>query len=199
MRQAFLVRHARHDRLGNILCGRMPGVHLSEQGRAETEAMSQELARRVDAGARVLSSPQARTQETAALLARTLGITVETTAELDEIDFGAWTGRLVADLEPDPAWAAWNTGRATARPPGGESMGEAQARALHLLDRLAREDGPSAILVSHADTIRAALLGVLGMPLDAYDRLVVAPASWSELALWPGGGRIVSINERASP
>lgn len=199
MRQVFLVRHASHDRLRKILCGRMPGVRLSEQGRAEAEAMVQALARRVEAGARLLSSPQARTQETAAPLAQTLGTTIETTAELDEIDFGAWTGCPFADLEPNPAWAAWNTERASARPPEGESMGEAQARALRLLDRLGREDGPPAILVSHADTIRAALLGVLGLSLDAYDRLVVAPASWSELALWPGGGRVVSINERVSP
>lgn len=263
MRQVLLVRHASHDRLGRVLCGRMPGVSLSQEGRAEAEAMAAVLARRVApafaeslteqdrapllplAGRRrevgvvqdramrcllpdphpspqgggesvrfapsdngsptarraicVLSSPQPRTQETAAPLAQALGTTVETSPALDEIDFGAWTGRPFADLEADPAWTAWNTERAAARPPGGESMGAVQARALRLLDRLGREDGPPAILVSHADTIRAALLGVLGLSLDAYDRLVVAPASWSELALWPGGGRVVSINERVSP
>ena len=265
MRQVFLVRHASHDRLGRVLCGRMPGVHLSAQGRAEAEAMAAVLARRISpyvadslsepncspllplAGRReevgvgqveprrlilpdphpypspqgggerarlglsedngpvrrtavhVLSSPQPRAQETAAPIAERLGTTVETSPDLDEIDFGAWTGRPFADLESDPAWAAWNTMRATARPPEGESMGEAQARALDLLDRLGREEGPPAILVSHADTLRAALLGVLGLSLDAYDRLVVAPASWSELALWPGGRRVVSINERVGP
>ncbi len=199
MRQVFLVRHTSHDRLGRLLCGRMPGVHLSAQGRAEAEAMAGALVRRVETGTLVLSSPQARAQETAAPLAQKLGTMVETSADLDEIDFGAWTGRTFADLEPDAAWTAWNGERATTRPPGGESMGEAQARALRLLDRLGRENNPPAILVSHADTIRAALLGVLGLSLDAYDRLVVAPASWSELALWPGGGRVVSINERAQP
>lgn len=227
MRQVFLVRHASHDRLGRILCGRMPGVSLSEQGRAEAEALADALGRRIESEAplltpverqegggapasgenpaaesaaiRVLSSPQTRTQETAAPLAHRLGTQVETADEIDEIEFGAWTGRAFADLDAEPAWATWNAERASAHPPGGESMGEAQARALRLLDRLGCADGPPTILVSHADTIRAALLGVLGLGLDAYDRIVVAPASWSELALWPGGGRIVSINERVSP
>ncbi|MEZ0253048.1 MAG: histidine phosphatase family protein [Methylobacteriaceae bacterium] len=261
MRRVFLVRHASHDRLGKVLCGRMPDVSLSAPGRAEAEAMASALARRLApdlhtspaeqdrapllvlagrreepevaqheapryplrapdshgggertrlapvsdgertprSGIRVLSSPQTRTQETAAPLAQKLGAAIETADEIDEIEFGAWTGRAFAEFASDPAWVAWNAERATARPPGGESMGEAQARALRLLDRLGREEGPPAILVSHADTIRAALLGVLGLGLDAYDRLVVAPSSWSELALWPGGGRVVSINERASP
>ncbi|UYW26514.1 histidine phosphatase family protein [Methylorubrum extorquens] len=261
MKRVFLVRHASHDRLGKVLCGRMPDVSLSAQGRAEAEAMATALARRLApdlhtspteqdrapllalagrreeielaqhearryplpaadsqgggertrlapvsdgertprSGIRVLSSPQTRTQETAAPLAQKLGAAIETADEIDEIEFGAWTGRAFAEFASDPAWVAWNGERATARPPGGESMGEVQARALRLLDRLGREAGPPAILVSHADTIRAALLGVLGLSLDAYDRLVVAPASWSELALWPGGGRVVSINERASP
>nr|WP_245296459.1 histidine phosphatase family protein [Methylorubrum extorquens] len=150
-------------------------------------------------GIRILSSPQTRTQETAAPLAQKVGTAIETADEIDEIEFGAWTGHAFAEFASDPAWVAWNAERATARPPGGESMGEVQARALRLLDRLGREEGPPAILVSHADTIRAALLGVLGLGLDAYDRLVVAPSSWSELALWPGGGQVVSINERASP
>jgi broad specificity phosphatase PhoE len=116
--------------------------------------------------------------------------------ELDEIAFGDWTGKAFSELDGDPAWTAWNTQRGSARPPGGESMGAVQARVGGLLDRLAAEEGPPVILVSHGDPIRAALLGVLGLPLDAYDRIVVAPVSCSELELWPGGGRVVSINER---
>jgi broad specificity phosphatase PhoE len=77
-------------------------------------------------------------------------------------------------------------------------MAEAQGRIGRVLESLA-EDGAPAILVSHADVIRAALLKVLGLGLDAYDRIVVDTASCSELALWPGGGRVVSLNERTAP
>lgn len=201
MRRVLFLRHGSHDRLGRILCGRMPGVSLSEAGRAEAHAVAGALARRfagelAGATVRLLSSPQPRTRETAAPLAEALGVGAELAEELDEIAFGDWTGKAFSELDGDPAWTAWNTQRGAARPPGGESMAAVQARVAGLLNRLAAEEGPPVILVSHGDPIRAALLGVLGLPLDAYDRIVVAPASCSELELWPGGGRVVSINER---
>jgi broad specificity phosphatase PhoE len=198
MRRVLFLRHGSHDRLGRILCGRMPGVSLSEAGRAEARAVAEGLARRL-AGARglhLLSSPQPRTRETAAPLAEALGVEAEIRDELDEIAFGDWTGMPFAALGGDPAWNAWNTARGSARPPGGESMAEVQARVGGLLERLAADEGAPVILVSHGDPICAALLGVLGLSLDAYDRLVVAPASCSEVELWPGGGRLVSLNER---
>ena len=196
MRQVFLVRHGSHDRLGRILCGRMPGVSLSETGRAEAQALARRLAR--SGAGLVLASPRERTAETAAPIAASLGLAVVTEPGLDEIAFGDWTGRAVDDLAAEPAWTLWNTARTTARPPGGESMAEAQDRIGRVLESLV-EDGVPAILVSHADVIRAALLKVLGLGLDAYDRIVVDPASCSELALWPGGGRVVSLNERIAP
>lgn len=197
MRRVLFLRHGHHDRLGRILCGRMPGVSLSETGRAEARAVAAALARRFAGEAVILlSSPQPRARETAAPLAEALGVADAVADELDEVAFGDWTGKPFAECEADPAWAAWNTERASACPPGGESMAEVQGRVGGLLDRLAVEEGAPVILVSHGDPIRAALLGVLGLPLDAYDRIVVAPASCSEVELWPGGGRVVSINER---
>ncbi|MBB2962848.1 histidine phosphatase family protein [Methylobacterium sp. R2-1] len=198
MRRVLFLRHGSHDRLGRILCGRMPGVSLSEAGHVEARAVAEALARRFagERGLRLLSSPQPRTRETAAPLEKALGLSAEIVPDLDEIAFGDWTGKPFAELEGDPVWTAWNRQRGSACPPGGESMGAVQARVGGLLDRLAAEEGAPVILVSHGDPIRAALLGVLGLPLDAYDRIVVAPASCSELDLWPGGGRVVSINER---
>ena len=196
MRQVFLVRHGSHDRLGRILCGRMPGVSLSETGRAEADALARRLTG--TGTGTLLASPRERVAETAAPIAAALGLMVETEPDLDEIAFGGWTGRTFDALADDPLWTAWNTDRATARPPGGESMAEAQARILRVLERYVH-DGDPVILVSHGDVIRAALLTILGLGLDAYDRIVVDPASCSELALWPGGGRVVSLNERIVP
>lgn len=196
MRQVFLVRHGSHDRLGRILCGRMPGVVLSDTGRRETQAVARRLA--ASGADTVLASPRERTMETAAPIAAALGLAVSPEPDLDEIDFGTWTGRALADLGDDPAWHVWNGSRAMARPPDGEGMDEAQTRIGRVLDRFV-EDGAPVVLVSHGDVIRAALLRILGLGLDAYDRIVVEPASVSELALWPGGGRIVSLNERSAP
>ena len=183
MSRVHLVRHASHGRLNHELCGRLPGVSLSAEGRNEAMALASRL--RHSGVQAVLSSPRERALETAAPIAEVLRLKVE-------IDFGAWTGRSFIELEADPLWTAWNAHRAAGRPPGGESMGEAGARALGLLTRL---EGTS-VAVSHCDVIRAVVLGVLGLSPDAYDRVEVAPASVSTLDLWPRGGRITALNEK---
>ena len=190
MSRIHLVRHAAHDRVDTVLCGRMPGVRLGDSGRAQAAALADHLA---ESGATaVLSSPRERALETAAPIAERLGLPLTVAPELDEIEFGDWTGRSFADLGGDPRWTAWNTARATTRPPAGESMDEAGGRAL---EHLAQRPGTS-VAVSHCDVIRAVVLRVLGLSADAYDRLVVAPASVSTLDLWPGGGRLVGLNLR---
>jgi probable phosphoglycerate mutase len=50
-------------------------------------------------------------------------------------------------------------------------------------------------LVSHCDVIRATLLLYLGLPVDAYDRIAVDPASVSTVAIGDWGARVLSLNE----
>ena len=122
----FLVRHAAHDRVGTVLCGRMPGVRLGEVGRAQARAPGRALRER---DRRVRADEPARARaETAEPIAARLGQTVERSEALLEIDFGAWTGSPSRSSTSDPRWAAWNrparsTARRTAR-----RMLEAQAR-----------------------------------------------------------------------
>lgn len=198
MRQVFILRHGSHDRLDRILCGRMSGVRLSETGRSEARGAARLIAARLGGGPlpHLFASPLERAQETAAAVADALGITVETEADLHEVDVGAWTGRPLAELRGEPGWSHWNAARGSARPPDGESAAEIAARMGALLDRF-REDGPPVILVSHAEPIRVAGLALLGLGLDAYDSLALSPAGLCEFALWPGGGRLVAWNERS--
>ncbi|RZK94807.1 MAG: histidine phosphatase family protein, partial [Methylobacterium sp.] len=185
MTRVYLVRHASHDCVHGVLCGRMPGVALGARGHAEAAALAGRLA---GSGAtEILSSPQRRALETAEPIAARLGRPIAVAPELNEIAFGDWTGRSFADLADDPLWRCWNEARATARTPGGESMAEAQGRILGLLERLSG----TCVLVSHCDVIRAALVTVLGLSLDAYDRIAVDPGSLSLVELWPGGGRLL--------
>ena len=79
-------------------------------------------------------------------------------------------------------------------------MTEAQARVLGEVERAHREhpDG-RVVLVSHGDVIKAVLAGVLGLPLDAHARFEISPGSVSALAVWDGGGKVLSMNENAAP
>jgi broad specificity phosphatase PhoE len=191
----YLVRHAAHDRVDRVLCGRMPGVGLGEAGRRQAEALAGWFAGKAPVDA-VWTSPVQRARETAEPIAGRLGLPVRPSDALCEIDFGAWTGQGFDALRDDPRWRRWNEARGSERPPGGESMAEAQARAMAGVER-AREEHPdgAVVLVSHGDVIKAVLAGVLGLSLDAHARFEISPASVSALAVWDGGGKVLRMNE----
>ena len=171
----LLVRHASHDRLGRVLCGRMGGVVLSDQGRREADALGRRLAER--ALAAVYSSPLERTRETAEAVAAPHGLVPEVDPDLNEVDVGDWSGRAFADLRGEPEWAAWNSARAEARAPGGEAMAEVQLRVARVLERLReRHAGQTVAVVSHGDVIKTAVAAALDLPLDGLHRFDIAPA-----------------------
>jgi probable phosphoglycerate mutase len=194
MTRLLLARHASHAVVHGVLVGRDPGVHLSAAGQAEAAALARRVAR--EGPVALYTSPQPRCRETAGAIAEACGLIPEVCDAVDEIDFGEWRGRSFADLDADPRWAAWNASRGTARPPGGEAMHEAQSRALRWIGTLAGTHGDVTIIaISHADVIKAAVLAHLGLGLDAHHRFEVAPASLTALSLWPGGGRLLFLNE----
>jgi probable phosphoglycerate mutase len=190
----FLVRHGAHDRLGRILCGRMHGVTLSEEGRRQAAAVAAWLGGETLEA--VYASPLERTRETAQPIAAAVGVTATLDPDLSEIDFGEWTGKAFDDLDGDPAWAAWNRARALARPPGGESMVEVQSRVRHWLDLTrARHPMGRVAAVTHGDVIKALLAAVLGFSMDQHDRLEVSPASVTTLLVGDWGMKVMGVNE----
>ncbi|MFH5923586.1 histidine phosphatase family protein [Roseomonas xinghualingensis] len=190
----FLVRHAAHDRVGSVLCGRMPAVNLGELGRRQADALADRLGgERISA---IYTSPLERARETAAPIAQRIGLHPQASDPITEIDFGRWTGRSFDSLGSDPDWTRWNESRSTARPPGGESMGEVQSRVTGELSRL-QQDHPEGriVLVSHCDVIKAALASHLRLSLNDLGRFEIAPASVSILVAWGSEGKVLGMNE----
>ncbi|MFL6856849.1 MAG: histidine phosphatase family protein [Allosphingosinicella sp.] len=192
---ALLVRHAAHAELGSLLSGRRRDVALSREG-LEQAAIVADLLSTAPLAA-IYSSPRERAWYTARDIAEPHDLKVAIADGLDEVDFGAWSGRSFAELEGDPDWQAWNEARGSARAPGGETMGEAVARAVASLAEMAREhDGGTLVAVSHCDIIRGIIAHHLGLPLDHLLRFDVDPASVSRIAIGAWGARIISVNER---
>ena len=190
----FLVRHAAHELVDRVLCGRMPGVSLGEEGRSQARRVAERLAR--ERIAAVHTSSLERARETAAPIAERLRLAPEVHEALNEIALGEWAGRSFEDLSQDPRWQSWNSARAVSRPPGGESMLEVQARAVGHLERArAAHPDQAVVLVSHADVIKAALLYFLGMPIDGYRLFDISPASISTLVIGDWGAKVLSMNE----
>lgn len=147
---------------------------------------------------RVVSSPLDRALATARAIAAACGLAPPEPGEaLTEIEFGSWTGRAFASLADDPAWRAWNDERHRARPPGGESMAEAQARiAGWLRTTAAARPGETIAAVSHADLIRAAVAEVLGLTLDKLLRFDIDPASITTMVVGDWGARLLGLNAK---
>jgi probable phosphomutase (TIGR03848 family) len=193
----LLVRHAMNEwvKTGK-LAGRTPGVHLNEQGEEQARRLTERLAGYPIQA--IYASPQERAQETAAALAERLGLSVEISAGISEVDVGEWTGQKLEELAKTPEWRLVH-GRPTAmRFPGGESIWEMQHRVVDEIERLAVCHAHQMIVVvSHADAIKAALAHYLGLHLDLFQRLMVSTASLSTLVFGPMGGLVVSMNDTA--
>ena len=168
---------------------------LSSEGLEQAEIVGDLLS--VEPLTAVYSSPRERAYYTARSIAEAHDLKVQIADGLDEVDFGDWTGMRFDELEGDPGWSEWNEQRGSARPPGGESMGEAVERAAEALETIASgHDGEMVACISHCDIIRGLIARTLGLSLDNMLRFDTDPASVSRLALGNWGARIMTVNER---
>ena len=193
--------------MDDILLGRQLDAALDAHGAAQASALAESFSqRRIDPA--IYSSPRRRTRQTAAAIAARSGADVQVHAQLDEIDFGSWAGRTFASLATDIDWRAWNTNRAEAATPGGETIASVQQRALALLHAIdAAEPSHPVVIVTHSEIIRSLLFYCLDVSPNRFGRLAIDPASVTTLELFgdtPLRGappcsdrfRVVAVNER---
>jgi probable phosphoglycerate mutase len=193
-----LVRHGTTATTGKVLPGRARGLHLSDQGRAEAAKAAEALSSMTVSA--VYSSPLERTRETALAISERLGKPVVTERGLIECDFGAWTGESLAQLRKLPEWQTVQRWPSGFRFPGGESFVELQSRLTDTVGRICRtHPGQVVVAVSHADCIKVVLASVLGVPLDLFQRIVVAPCSISTVVYGPAGPSVLAMGVSAGP
>ena len=182
--RVLLVRHGQTPTTGSVLPGRAPGLHLSERGRAQAERVGAQLAELATAPIALYCSPLERARETAAPIARALGLRVRADRGLLECDFGDWTGQSLSRLRRTREWRAVQHAPSTFTFPGGESFAAMQHRMWTTIERLASAHrGETVVLVSHADPIKAAVTFAQGVPLDLFQRTMISTCSISAIAL----------------
>ncbi len=150
---------------------------LTALGREQAERQRRTLGALDLSGVAAFSSPQGRAVETAGIAVAPLVAEVRTDPRLREIDVGAWTGRLRAELHPAGAAAEEFDADDIALyggAPGGEGLDALRGRCAAFLADL---DGP-AIVVAHGITGRMLRVVALGLGEDA-------------LADMPGGQGVV--------
>jgi probable phosphomutase (TIGR03848 family) len=190
----LLIRHGQNDMVGEKLAGRLPGVHLNEDGKAQARRLAAETAHlQLKA---VYSSPLDRARETAEPIARVHDLDVELMPDLLEIDFGDWQGKRLKRLKKGRLWKTVQSHPGDFRFPNGESFAEAQARVALSLTELSEQHGKGDLIacVAHSDVIRLAVAYFLGLSLDDFQRLRISTGSVTIMYLHEGQAFFNAIN-----
>ena len=163
-RRVFLVRHGETERSVTRRHTGRTDIPLTEEGRRQAKQLADRLAgERFDL---VLVSPLQRARETA----RLGGFAIEEKAggddsvvdlepDLMEWDYGAYDNMTAVEIRRDrPGWTPWDGGF-----PGGETLGDLQARADRVLARIRPVEGDVA-LFAHGHILRVVTARWLGQP-----------------------------------
>jgi probable phosphomutase (TIGR03848 family) len=194
MATVFFVRHGRTDaNVAGVLAGRS-AVGLDARGRSQAAAAGRRL-RAVPIQA-VVTSPLNRTRQTAAALveARSSRIPVKREPGFQEIDYGQWSGRSLAELAQEDLWPVVQRHPSAVTFPDGESMAAMQHRAVASIRHWNARYPRAYAIVSHGDVIKAVLADALGMHLDQFQRLVIDPGSISAVHYAPERPFVLATN-----
>lgn len=170
----YFVRHGESEgNAARIFTGQSDSP-LTARGRTQAAAVADELDKvKFD---RIVSSDLSRSRDTAEVIAKRRGLTVEVVPELREINVGERTGKTFDETTGMPGWndegfVAW---------PGGETLDQVLKRTLGAIERLTRESpGKTILVVGHGGVNRILLSHFQGI-LPKLDRT-------------PGGNTNISV------
>ncbi|MGH2691992.1 MAG: MSMEG_4193 family putative phosphomutase [Actinomycetota bacterium] len=191
----LLIRHAVTAMTGKRLYGRSEGIGLSEEGREQAAALARRMTEvPLDA---LYSSPLDRCLETARLISEASGLELQLLEGVLEIDYGDWTGRTFMSLRRTKLWKEFHGATPSIpRFPGGETLAEAQRRAVAAIDGVVQRHPRGTIaVVTHGDVVALVLAHYAGIHVDLFQRLEVTPASVTAVGLGGGAPRIRRVND----
>ena len=183
--------------MDSVLLGRVIDTPLDQRGEGQARVVAKRLLAFPDLV--IESSPRLRARHTAGIIAAQRDTTMRIVPQMDEVDYGSWSGRTFEALATDPQWRRWNTYRSVARTPAGDRIRDVQDRAMAHFRKLEQAfDRETIVIVTHAEVIRSVVLLALQAPIDDYSRFEIAPASLTTLNVTAGQLRLDSVNERAA-
>ena len=194
----LLIRHGENDfvKTGK-LPGRLPGIHLNENGQKQAEALGAAL-NDVPIKA-IYSSPLERAIETAELIAKARNLPIIQEPGLRDSDVGTWQGKSLKVLRHTNAWKIVQNAPSRFQFPEGESFIDLQTRIANALENIIKKyNKPKHIIavVFHADAIKLAVSHFLGLPLDHFQRLGCDTGSVTALYVNEMGANLLKLNQR---
>lgn len=174
MTRLILVRHGQSEaNLKRIGAGQLD-VELTELGMTQAALTAKYIlsTEKVD---KIFSSDLKRAYHTALPLADALGMTVETSKELREINTGVWSGLTVDEQQEKypELYRQFHKDRSLVRFPNGEYMPEVYDRVVGCICHICKENSDATVVVvSHAGSIR-----IFNAFAEGYSRLESGKAS----------------------
>jgi len=176
-----LILAARHPRprVASRICYGRTDVPLAEPAATGAAALIAAVGEPIE---RIVTSPLARAQDVARVVARCTGAPLRTDDRLAEMDFGVWEGQAWTAI-PRMEIDAWAADPLRYRPGGGESVADVLLRVRRAWTGIA-SSADTTLVVTHAGPIRCLLHVALGVPVLEAIQASVAYGSVTRL----GGG-----------
>jgi len=199
-----LIRHAHSEaNAAGILSGRLPNVHLSEKGLAQSEQLAIRLGNFTVSNLRI--SPMERCFETISPWINSIVMPNNPRfepiidEELTEVDYGLWSGKKLSILSKNKLWKTVQESPSRMYFPKGEGIAQMQSRAMKSVHQAVSSKAKgSAVIVSHGDVIKSIVASALGMHLDEFQRIVIDPASISIVDYSTMKPRVLLLNDSRS-
>ncbi len=158
MKEIFLIRHGRQcSKLCNV------DVALDETGREQAALLGKRL---LTYGiGKLYCSELLRARETAQIINGSLGISCEVLPDMQEIDFGGFTGRTdeeIRDFYQDFRKKRWLHTEDLPYPDGGECGADVVRRVMPRLRALCRQPENRIAVVTHGGVIRSVCAEITG-------------------------------------
>jgi probable phosphomutase (TIGR03848 family) len=191
----LLVRHGLTRLTGPVLAGWTPGLHLDERGTEQAARLAERI--RALPVTAIVTSPLERCLDTIAPIAEGRGLEPQIDERLGEARYGDWTGQELKKLVRDPLWKVVQAQPSAVTFPNGEAMRDVQSRSLAAVRDWNERLGPDAtwIACSHADVIKGIVADALGLHLDQFQRIAIAPASLSVIRYGGQGRSVLRVND----
>lgn len=202
MSTLIFLRHGHSSaNASDLLTGQLPGISLSKKGQSQAEALVERIG--IDRIDNLHVSPIERCQLTIDPWLRSRNSKslqrMEIVDGISEIDFGQWSGRKLTSLRRLPLWKDVQQNPSTVTFPGGESFRKAQRRSVSAVESILSSRGNKThLIVSHSDIIKLITAHYLGMKLDDFQRIQIAPASFTIFSEHKGSISLITTNSSAT-
>ncbi len=190
----WLVRHGQVDGVDGRCYGRHD-VPLSAEGIQQANEAAKQLASEFIL--HIYSSNLCRAIQTAEIVARPHGLTVQTAADLAEMNFGDLEGMRYEDIAsqfPD-VFRSWTTRPTETQLPNGENFQQMSCRVLGALNViLERHRNESIAIVAHAGVLRIVLCRALSIPENEFFHLALPHGAINRIDYFEKGPVVELIN-----